>query len=522
MARLSRFLLAGLILLPLSAVIPTGASAQSEAVQVPQASDIVDRFYRGRAVINSAVQAAGGVQAVRGLNGLSYALEGEIFNDIQGHSATRIGNPARDGRQRITSRIDWAGPRFAQTVFQYFDSGYNSAFATIWRDGSAISPRWVPRDYSQTDSAPSPFQPGGPVMISSRWLPPVILKRALQNGRSAFWIGQGAIAGEPVDVVDFTFDESTRFRLHVSRTSHLIRRVETIAPDPISADDATIADLSGDQVVGGLHFPERIRASRRGFVNQDFTLSAVAVNPVFAAADFNPPEGFSRLPDSPPQVRTAQVAGRVYEVSGLAGGTYQVPFVVMDDFVVAYEAPLGIAQTRQVIAEIRKVAGEKPIRYVVISHFHADHAGGVGAYVEEGVTVVSSAGNRTVLEAYARGNRPQSQGLEGVKPNLMMKFMAVPASGLVLKDAKGSRLEIVDFAGNSHAENMVALFDPEARVFMGADHFIDAVTWNPTFENVARWVRRNRGVDLMVGTHIRPVARKDYLARAAGPHRRLD
>jgi glyoxylase-like metal-dependent hydrolase (beta-lactamase superfamily II) len=514
--------ISGPILSALAALTLPAASLALAQTGAPPPDDLVDRFSKGRAVIAKAVQAAGGAQALRGLNAVSYTLEGDIFNDIQGHSPLRIGNPERDSRQRIVNRIDWAGSRFSQTVTQTAESGFNSRFATIWREGTSWSPRWIPRDYVQTGNSPSPFQAAGAVMVSSRWLPPVILKRALQNQRSVNWIASGLIGAEATDIVDFSFDEATRFRLHVIQASGRIARVETLAPDPVSADDASIADFEGDQVVAGLHFPTRIRASRRGFVNQDFAMSAVTVNPVFAPADFAVPDGFTRLPDSPAQLKTTQVSGRVYEISGLAGGNYQVPFVVMDDFVVAYDAPLGIPQTRQVIAEIRKVAGSKPIRYVVVSHFHADHAGGVGAYAEEGTKILSSANSRAVLEAYARNNRSRLQGQEGPKSDLAISFEAIPPGGKTLLDAKGSKLEIVDLAGERHVDHMFALFDPQSRVLMTADHYIEAVSWNPTFARTANWVKNERRVDTLLGVHIRPLSRAELLARAKGPHRVLD
>jgi glyoxylase-like metal-dependent hydrolase (beta-lactamase superfamily II) len=239
-------------------------------------------------------------------------------------------------------------------------------------------------------------------------------------------------------------------------------------------------------------------------------LRNVAVNPTFADGSFSPPEGFS-LVESDARVRATQVAGGVYEVSGLAGGTYQAPFVVMEDFVVAYEAPLGVPQTRQVIAEIRRIAGDKPIRYVVISHFHADHAGGVGAYVEAGATILSSAENEAVLRRYAAFNRPQFQGQEGPRANLDVRFQAVAEDGYEIVDRSGGRLEVVDFPDNTHVDHMLALFDPATGVFMGADHYIEAVLWNPTFERTARWVRDNPDVAMLLGTHVRPVGREEFL-----------
>ena len=503
---------AGLALAALVAAMSLGGDGRAQTPAFAH-GEMVDRFYRGRAVINAAAQAVGGAQALRGVTGVAYEVYGDVSNDVQGYAAARIGNPARDGAILVVNRFDIAGARFYQQIQQHYDSGYDSAFATIWRAGTQYAPRWVPRDYTETANAPSPFAAGGPFMVASRWAPAIILLRALQNFRSAAWVGESQTADGPADIVEFSFDEATRFRIHVARANGLIRRVEAIAPDPISADDVSIAELSGEQTVSGIVFPTHIRALRRGAPTQVLQVRGVAINPSFADADFSPPEGFTRVA-AEAQVRATQIAGRVYEVSGLAGGTYQVPFVVMDDFVVAYEAPLGLAQTRQVIAEIRRIAGDKPIRYAVISHFHADHAGGVGAYVEAGATIVASPENQSVLRTYAASNRPQFQGLEGSRGNLSMQFQPAPEGGFEIVDGAGSRLRIIDFAGGAHVDHMLALYDPETGIFMGADHYIEAVLWNPTFERTAAWVRNNRDVAMLLSVHVRPMSREDYLAIA--------
>jgi glyoxylase-like metal-dependent hydrolase (beta-lactamase superfamily II) len=484
------------------------------AQTAPAQSDMVDRFYRGRAVVNAAAQAAGGAQALRGITAISYVAVGDVSNDIQGYRAKNIGNPETDGAQRVVSKFDFAGSRFHQLIQQSFKSGMDSEFATIWRGGTQYALRYVSHEYTEQANAPSPFGPGGPVMVASRWVPPIVLSRALQNFRSISWAGEGAVAGEAADIVEMSFDEATRFRVYVTKSDRKVRRVEAVAPDPVSADDVSVAEFSGDQTVSGVVFPARIVASRRGAPTLKLALRNVEVNPKFADTDFAPPAEF-KLVKEDAQVKTTQVAGRVYEVSGLAGGTYQVPFVVMDDFVVAYEAPLGVGPTRQVMGEIKKVAGDKPIKYVVISHFHNDHSGGVGAYADAGVTVLSSEENRQVLLQYAQA-RSQFQGQEGRRPDVTVKFEAVPEGGFEIVDKAGGKLRVIDFAGNSHVEHMLALHDPQSRVVMGADHYIPAVLWNPTFEKFASWLRdEDNAVDMVTGVHHRPISRADLLQKAS-------
>jgi glyoxylase-like metal-dependent hydrolase (beta-lactamase superfamily II) len=496
---------------PFSMTAPAGAADGEQSAARPE---MVDRFYRGRSIINAAANAAGGAPALRGVTSISFTVVGEVSNDIQGYAAARIGDPAHDGEQIIYNRLDFAGARFNQIAQQRYKSGYDSAFGTIWLGGAQHAVRYMPRDYSTTESAPSPFAAGGAAAITARFAPPLLLQRALQNFRSITWIGEGSAAGEVADIVEFSFDEITRFRLFIARKDAAVRRVEGIAPDPIAADIVSAVDFSGTQSVGGFVFPTNAIVTRRGPALQKIRLENIAVNPTFTDDDFAPPADFASRPALSGQLKTTNIAGRVYEVSGLAGGAYQTPFVVMDDFVVAFEAPLGVPQSRQVISEIRKAAGDKPIRYVVISHFHADHAGGVGAYVEAGATILSSAENESVLAAYARSNRPQFQGQEGPADGLVPRFETVPEEGFDIRDAKGGILHIVDFPRSTHVEHMLALHDPGAGVFMGADHHIEAVRWNPTFERTASWIRSHKDVATLLGVHDRPMTREALLEAA--------
>ena len=64
------------------------------------------------------------------------------------------------------------------------------------------------------------------------------------------------------------------------------------------------------------------------------------------------------------------------------------------DFVAVVEAPQNEARSLVVIAEVRRLIPNQPIRYVVNTHHHFDHAGGLRTYMAQSTTVVTHQGNR--------------------------------------------------------------------------------------------------------------------------------
>jgi glyoxylase-like metal-dependent hydrolase (beta-lactamase superfamily II) len=78
----------------------------------------------------------------------------------------------------------------------------------------------------------------------------------------------------------------------------------------------------------------------------------------------------------------------------LGGGTHNSMLVEFRDFVAVVEAAVNEARSLAVIAEVNRLVPDKPIRYVVNTHHHFDHAGGLRTYLSQGTTVVTHESNK--------------------------------------------------------------------------------------------------------------------------------
>ena len=68
-----------------------------------------------------------------------------------------------------------------------------------------------------------------------------------------------------------------------------------------------------------------------------------------------------------------------------------------------------------VIKRIKETIPGKPIRYVAITHHHGDHIGGLRSFIAEGATVITTRGNREVVETMATA--PQNDRLSKIRAN---------------------------------------------------------------------------------------------------------
>jgi glyoxylase-like metal-dependent hydrolase (beta-lactamase superfamily II) len=135
------------------------------------------------------------------------------------------------------------------------------------------------------------------------------------------------------------------------------------------------------------------------------------------------------------------------------------------DYVVVVEGIGSEARSLAVMDEIAKAIPNKPIRYVINTHAHYDHAGGLRTYVAKGVTVVTHETNKPFFEKVWA--RPRT-----IAPDLLSKSPK-PAVFETVSDKKvmtdGTKtIEIYFMKGTAHnVANLIVYMPNEKLVFWG-------------------------------------------------------
>src|SRR5439155_6471295 len=102
-----------------------------------------------------------------------------------------------------------------------------------------------------------------------------------------------------------------------------------------------------------------------------------------------------------PAATAKKLADGIYMITG----GYRSVAVEMKDHIVLIEAPQSEMTTANIIAEVKKTFPNKPIKYVVNTHTHADHSGGPRASVAEGATVITHESNKGLYEKWFSNSR---------------------------------------------------------------------------------------------------------------------
>jgi glyoxylase-like metal-dependent hydrolase (beta-lactamase superfamily II) len=295
---------------------------------------------------------------------------------------------------------------------------------------------------------------------------------------------------------------------------NLVEKVEAVLSNPVVGDMPVEVVYADYRDFGGVKFPTRIRQGAGGFPAMDMAVTDVRPN---APVDIQAPDSIRQASMPYARVASEPAADGLWYV---AGGTHHSVVIEMKDHVIVVEGPLNDERATAVIAEARRLVPGKPIRYVINSHHHFDHSGGLRAFAAEGIALITHETNRAFFEgalmapATMTPDRQQSArrkvAVEGVRDKR------------VLTDGARS-VEIHHMAGSTHADGMLLVSLPKERILIQADAFtpgppnapVPAII-NPLSVDLADTITRlGLGVDRLLPLHGRIVPLAE-LQRAIG------
>lgn len=192
-------------------------------------------------------------------------------------------------------------------------------------------------------------------------------------------------------------------------------------------------------------------------------------------------------PELPPvDMSLKQVSEHVYYVQGLAGAATEhhgfisnAAVIVTETEVVVFDALSSPALAELLIQKIKTIS-DKPVKKVLVSHYHADHIYGLQAFTEKGAKVFAPDGVQEYLDSdYAKELLIDRR--KTLKPwvNAETRLMApdISLEGVSTLEVGGVKLTLIP-QGNAHSRSdMVVLVEPDNVLLTGDLIFAGRVPW---------------------------------------------
>ena len=316
------------------------------------------------------------------------------------------------------------------------------------------------------------------------------------------------------DVVDVTLGSDT-FTLYVDSSTKLPSKVVTNTYNANLGDVALTTEFGNYAESDGMNLPGKLVSKTDKYTTADITVSKTTVNG--DAGNLEAPAEAKALP-VPPLTTAVTVEEAGKGLWYLTGGSHHSILVEFADHLALVEAPLNEARTLAVIAKAKEIKPDKPLRYLINTHHHFDHSGGIRAAVAEGMTIVTH-----------EANKPLYEEIVGRKHSIVEDALAKSPKPLQIETVKDKHVlmdatrtvEIYHIAGNPHADTLLMVYFPAERILVQGDMFSPPAPNAPpppgfpfvpnTMENITKAKLR---VDTLLPIHGRKVPFADM--RAAG------
>lgn len=419
---------------------------------------------RARALVETALELIGSEDRLNSLKSLRLDGSGSTSSIGQGPNPE---SASSDNPVKVSWVVDFENERVwrERQSFQGEDGYF--CFNTVYRQDDAFNYECItgihmPIGKETAERARS-------LLLTQFPEPRRRLLDAIDHAESLDYDGAEDQDGGPVDVVSYTDSQGTDWRLEFEREQGFLKRALGGEVYMTLGTYRTADEYSEYREVEGVTIPMRVRSIRPiggtiGWaLTDDVVYSQVEVDrPVDGQMFELPSEAEPRLEDT--EITVTEVADSAYFLQNVRPNYNQL-LVEFDEFLLVVDAPFNAEVANATISKIRELAPDKPIRYIVPTHFHYDHIGGLPTYVQSGAQVLTTAGNQVFFEDLIARSLPDDD-FGGVVEEIAGRFR-VPGTG--------PTVELMDIGPNPHADELLVVYLPESRVLYVADVF--SVDW---------------------------------------------
>jgi glyoxylase-like metal-dependent hydrolase (beta-lactamase superfamily II) len=369
-------------------------------------------------LVKQAVAAEGGADALRGLKSL--AVKGDAKFWEPGQSFAAGGEPRIQGDSTFaitwdlakgTARTDWDRDQ------KYPDPPIKLKYAeTLLPTLGAVTDAKGSQPMSRNRLAA--------LLRELKRSSPRLLLDAMDDPSNVRAVEPQSLGQQSLPAVAFA-DQGTNFTILFDRGTHLPAAIRTRDDDNIHGDSSYDLVLADWKTVAGAKLAQSLSYQINGVEVAKVNYRDVTANGPIAADAFAIPDAVKAVagPPATGNVPYQWVLRRLFltrylesddvifptggglklvelapNVQHVEGGTANNLIVAMKDYLVIFDAPYGELQSRWTIDAAKAKYPGKPIKYLVLTHHHMDHTGGMRTFVAEGATIVVPSPDKAYFE----------------------------------------------------------------------------------------------------------------------------
>ncbi|HXP84750.1 MAG TPA: MBL fold metallo-hydrolase [Bryobacteraceae bacterium] len=271
-------------------------------------------------------------------------------------------------------------------------------------------------------------------------------------------VSSKSMGGKKYTVLTFTATNKAAASGYLNGDS-VLERVETKIDNTVLGDILFETAFTDYKDFAGLKFPTRIVQKQGGYPVLDLTITDAKPN-----VPVNIPAVQVTPAPPPPPAPTEKLSDGVY----LILGGYAALALDFGDHIVVVEGPQSDQRADAVIAAAKQLIPGKPIKYVVNTHAHFDHAGGLRDFVAEGATVITHQMNKPYYEkVWANPHTlvPDRLAQHPRKPTFKTVAEQMELTG------NGHTLELYHMQNFLHNDGMLMVYLPKEKILLEADAF---------------------------------------------------
>ncbi len=257
---------------------------------------------------------------------------------------------------------------------------------------------------------------------------------------------------------------------------NMLELVHTWIPNPVYGDMLYELRYTNYKDYAGVKFPTTLHIHqgdpRLSVAHNSMEITINNVQPNVTVAAMNVPDAVQKATAPRERVESQKLADGVWLV---AGGSHNSLAIDFRDFATVIEAPLNEERSLAVIAEVGRLIPNKPIKYLVNTHHHFDHSGGLRTYLAQGATIVTHQANKEYYE-----NVLFSTAARTLQPDRFSTYYPYFSGGrrplpietvnqkFVISDGVRT-VDLYPVQGLNHAATMLIVYLPKEKILVNAD-----------------------------------------------------